>query len=201
MGRGRSKVKKIVDRSKSTEYQEPAAIRSPLMQGEPETIRTYYQRGAMGGFYKDEALDASFDAQNGQLTLDYAQDKDWENTAPTNKQRKVEITVQNGMINGNPVNLDLNDNSIKTIDAVRLSSAAEHSLTRAGFGLNSRTNKWERGYKGYSKEGSTLYVDSALPDSFTGITRIKTKYGAVDTRIIKQAGFKWNGQDKLWEKK
>lgn len=177
--------------------------RGPLTSGEPQTISTRYRRGTMfGSSYDDEALDAKFDSSTGVLKLNYAEDKDWsDNDAPSNKFRHLDITVQNGMINGQPVNLDLNNGNIKAIDAVSLSSKAEDTLSKAGFGLNSRTKLWEKGYKGYSTEGSTLYADSALPDSFSGITRIKTKYGAVDTRPIKQAGFKWNPTDKVWEKK
>lgn len=176
---------------------------SPLKKGEPETVRTYYSRGVSGyNYYGDEALDAQFDADTGELSLKYAQDKEWDDdNKPSNKRQYLTITVQNGMINGNPVNLDLNNPNIKTIDAVRLDGKAERTLTNAGFGLNSRSQKWEKGYKGFSTEGSTLYADSALPESFSGITRIKTKYGAVDTSIIKKAGFKWNGTDKVWEKK
>lgn len=182
---------------------EPSSRSNPLTQGEAQTISTYYDRGTIfGSPYKDEALDAEFDSSTGVLKLGYAQDKEWnEGNHSTNKRQYLDITVQNGIINGEPVNLDLSDGSIKEIEAVRLSSKSERTLEKAGFGLNSRTKRWEKDYKGYSTEGSTLYADSALPDNFSGITKIKTKYGAVDTKPIKAAGFKWNGTDKVWEKK
>lgn len=176
-------------------------VASPLKEGESQSIRTYYSKR---GYYKDTVLDAKWDGSTGTMTFDYAEDRDWDDTVnrPSNVQQWFTATVKNGMINGDTVNIDLDDKSIKAIDAPsNLDKSIEQRFRKSGFDYNSRSQKWEKGYKGYSTEGATLYVDSALPDTFNGITRIKTKYGAVDTRPIKSAGFRWDSSEKAWVKK
>lgn len=177
-----------------------SSVSSPLKDGQPETISTVYRK--LPRYYEDEALDADFDAKDGKLTLKWAQDKEWDNAKSSKRLSYVDITVTNGLINSNPVNLDLANPRIKEIETPgHIASETEDLLRSHGFEYNSRTVLWEKGYKGFSKEGSTLYVDSALPDNFTGITKIKTKYGAVDTRIIKRAGFRWDPANTEWVKK
>ncbi len=175
---------------------------SPLKQGSPETIETRYRKGFMGG-YDDEALDAKFDSKTGELSFGYAEDKEWyEGNRQSNKYQHVTITVENGMINGKPVNLDLENSKVKTISAPNnLGNKAQDTFRKNGFDFNSSSQKWEKGYKGYSVKDGILNVDSKLPDNFNGIKAIKTKYGVVDTKPIKQAGFKWDGTQKLWVKK
>lgn len=175
---------------------------SPILSGKPESIETVYHRNTYyGSAYDDEALDASFDKKTGELKFDYAKDKDWDNTHSTNKRQGLTITVENGMINGKLINVDLGSKKIKAISAPNLSEKAQETLKKSGFDFNSASKKWEKGYKGYSVSGNTLHVDSKLPNNFSSYSRIKTKYGAVDTKPIKAAGFKWNGIDKVWEKK
>ena len=89
----------------------------PLQKGKAEKISTYYRRGALGGYYHDEALDAKFDKATGMLTFSSASDKEWRVVAKTNKTKHVDITVQNGAINGRPINVNLNSTAIQSISA------------------------------------------------------------------------------------
>lgn len=171
---------------------------SPLSNGAAKRIHTYYSRS--GGYYGDETLDASFDASSGTLNLSKAANKSWAET--TGSRNYVDITVKNGFIDGEPVNVDINNSSIKYVTGIdngSIKSATRDFLIDKGFGYNSYDKRWERNYKGYTKQGNTLHVDSKLPDSFAGITQVKTPYG-IDTRPLKQAGFKWNRERKLWVK-
>ena len=171
---------------------------SPLLNGEPKTVHTYYSRS--GNYYDTEALDAKFNAETGTLDLKFATDKSWAETTGT--RNYVDISVKNGFIDGEPVNVDINNSSIKYVTGIdngSTKSATRDFLIDKGFGYNSYDKRWERNYKGYTKQGNTLHVDSKLPDSFAGITQVKTPYG-IDTRPLKQAGFKWNRERKLWVK-
>ena len=186
---------------KSDDDKSKSSLSTPLLKGQPKTINTRYYKG-FGKNYDDEALDADFDAETGELSLNYAQNKDWnDDNRPSNKYQLLSITVDNGMINGDPVNLNLTNSKIKYISAPKnLGKESQTTLRKNGFDFNSTLDKWEKGYKGYSINGDILTIDSKIPDSFTGIKKIKTKYGT-DTRAIKAAGYKWNSSDKVWEKK
>lgn len=176
------------------------ASRSPLTNGEPQTVSTYYNKKAMfGSRFVDEALDASFDASAGVLSLGYAENKEW---GKQNVNRAyVDITVKNGIINGKPVNVDIGSSSIKAVSTTaNLSSKTENLLRNNGFEYNSADKQWQKNYVGYAKKGNTLYADTKLPSDLSGITQVKTKYGAVDTKPLKQAGFKWSPNDKVWKK-
>ena len=169
-----------------------------LTQGQPQTISTYYNKKALyGPKYNDEALDATFDSKSGELKLDFADNKDW---GKSNSNRSyLDITVQNGIINGNPVNLDISNSKIKTIDAVNLSGKSEKLLRDNGFEYSSKSKKWEKGYKGYYSEGKTLHVDKNLPSDLSKFDTIKGNTFDVKSDI-KKAGFKWDGANKAWTK-
>lgn len=176
---------------------------SPLKAGNPETINTYYSRGVAGisGSYNAEALDATFDSSTGILTLDYAADKEWEDSGSRyNKRQYVDITVRNGIINGRPVNVDFANNNIKSVDApLHLTEGTEKMLRNNDFEYSSKSKKWEKGYKGYYAEGNVLHVDKSLPNDISQYKSIKGN--TYDLRgSIKKAGFKWNGANKSWDK-
>lgn len=186
----------------------PEKVSSPIYQGEPVTIRTIYKKNWDGtGRYDAEAYDAKFNSETGELSLDYASDKEFDNSHPSNKHKSVDITVASGMIDGSPVNLNLNNPSIKTINANSpkyLSAEAQKTIRAAGFEYDShyseKGGRWVKGYKGYSSSGSHLRVDSAIPDDLSSFTRISGETYAVRDRI-KRAGFKFDGQSKEWVKK
>lgn len=177
---------------------------NPLMSGQPEKVSTYYSRGVAGisGYYNDEALDAKFDKASGVLTLDYAEDKEWsDGNRTSNKRQYLDITVENGIINGKPVNVDFSNNRIKSVDAPsKLTGETERLLRKNDFEYSSKTKRWEKGYKGYYTDGNTLHVDKALPNDLTKYTRIKGNTYDLKSDI-KKAGFKWNGAEKSWDKK
>lgn len=179
------------------------AGRSPLTSGEPQTISTRFHRNGVfyGQAYDDEALDASFDPKSGVLNLDWSQNKDWDDKSQSRKYSYVDITVQNGMINSEPVNLDLSNKSIKAIAPLpkNIRPKTEKVLRENGFEYNSSSKLWERGYKGYHSSGTTLTVDSKLPDD---LSKFKTISGnTYDQRSkIKASGFKWDSASKSWIK-
>lgn len=174
---------------------------APLTKGRPETVSTYYRRGTFGGFYNDEALDAKFDARTGELSFSSAKDKDWANDPKTNKTKHVDITVENGAINGKTVNVNLNSDKIKSISAPNNSKIADTIKKNYGdkFGYNPSSKKYERGYKGYTSNGKTLSIQNALPSNLSSFSVIKGN--TYDHRAaIKKAGFKWDGRTKTWRK-
>jgi len=190
MGRGKSKG------SGSARSQ----VASPLLNGAPQSIRTIYKKSFMGGgTYNDEVLDATFNTSTGELTFDWASDKTWDNSHPTNKHIGVDINVQNGMINGRPVNLDLSNSTIKSIDAPNIGSSAEKTLRSNGFDYSSFDKKWIKGYQGFKEQGTTLYLDSKIPNDLSKFKEIKGN--TYPNRVaIKKAGFKWDSSSQSWKK-
>ncbi len=171
-----------------------------LLKGEPESKYIYYDKWA--NRYEIDAYDAK--AEGDTLIFDYAADKDWDNERSSSKRRYLTVTVKNGIIDGEPVNIDLD--KAKYVEGIaparddRTMSRTQRMLQNKGFSYNSTKDKWEKNYKGYEKQGTHLVVDHTVPSDLSGITTIKTPYG-IDTSAIKKAGFSWDREAKVWKKK
>lgn len=116
----------------------------------------------------------------------------------------VDVTVKNGFIDGEPVNLNLNSPKIQTISGIGSPQYESRQMVRTlndhGFGYKKSESKWVKGYEGFEKTGSTITLDSGFPKSLEGITRIKGNTYEYK-KEIKSAGFKWDGATKEWVKK
>lgn len=182
------------------------ARQSPIVSGEAEVIHGMYKGKdpvTGRGIYTVEAFDASFNAETGELSLDYAKEKEFDNSHPTNKHKAVDITIQSGVADGRAINLDLSNSAVKSINASNpnyMSSDNVSLLRSAGFDYSSGDKKWIKGYRGYTIKGDHLIADSVLPNDLSGIKRIsgQTKQ---HKEAIKRAGYKWDWGSSEWVKK
>lgn len=173
---------------------------SPLTTGDSVKVSAWYRFSD----WSDYAYDAKFDEASGELIVDYAQDKEWENkmSARSSGRKYVDITVKNGFVNGKAVNVDLSCESISGISVKfsKLDKETTDLFMSFGFRYNSKSGKWEKGYVGYSIDGDTVIVGSNLPEDLSMYTTVKGNTYDFRTEI-KSAGFKWDGQSKAWTKK